>query len=704
MVLRSVGLIAYAVILTLVGSTISIVMPQIQPSYASHENITVDVTQDEITRVYDPGDVVTIEGVIEDLVDSEDVTIRYEDPDGSLEETDNFGEPSSNGIFDSVFEIPNNAEEGIWTVEVDYDNEKAFTYFLVDDVRDTVNVVLDEASGIYQAGDKVTISGDVDNQDAAEEDVVITVLDPTNAELADVDQEPVPLDGDEFTFDFDLENDAPHGRYAVIVEYDVDDQIGFALFEIEDDEDTGGSNSNQGDSADNGQISAEVEAATYEPGDEVEITGEINDLVSGVDVVEYVVEDQDGNEVESNDADVETNGDFTIRFDLANDADEGDYIITITYDDEDDLELEFTVEGSGTSGGGSSSSSLTANLDRTSYLAGQAITVTGTVSRVVSDQDIAIAIYRPDATFAGSIAYVTPKSDKTYTATLTLKSDLAADDGYAVKVNYDGNEATARFAISGVATGSDVLSVKTDKATYGVGSTVIISGNIAAGSSVGGSQVLIQVLTPEDAPCRIDPVDVEADRSYSYSLVTGGQCGLVGEYEVIATFNQKQVKTTFQLLGASGKSAYNLKVEEKVYPIEYDISSGSIKSIFVKPSDKKLVVTIDSPQNGEITLILPREVIDSVQAGSDTGFLVSTTDLETGAGGSADVSESTSANATSRTIVIDYQAGTDLIEISGTTVVPEFGAIAAILFAAAIVGIILATSRSGTRSDLFRLR
>lgn len=49
----------------------------------------------------------------------------------------------------------------------------------------------------------------------------IRVIDPTNAEILNQD---VDLDGDEFEFSFDLDNNAPHGRYAVKVAYGVDDR------------------------------------------------------------------------------------------------------------------------------------------------------------------------------------------------------------------------------------------------------------------------------------------------------------------------------------------------------------------------------------------------------------------------------------------------------------------------------------------------
>ena len=123
--------------------------------------------------------------------------------------------------------------------------------------------------------------------------------------------------------------------------------------------------------------------------------------------------------------------------------------------------------------------------------------------------------------------------------------------------------------------------------------------------------------------------------------------------------------------------------------------------MYVRPSEKKLVVSIDGEEGGKLTLTLPREVIDAVQAGSDIKYIVSTLDTETGEESQIDITEGV-ANAEERTIVIDYDAGTDLIEIQGTSIVPEFGALSAIVLAVAVFSIIAVTARFSNRFSIFR--
>jgi predicted secreted protein with PEFG-CTERM motif len=113
------------------------------------------------------------------------------------------------------------------------------------------------------------------------------------------------------------------------------------------------------------------------------------------------------------------------------------------------------------------------------------------------------------------------------------------------------------------------------------------------------------------------------------------------------------------------------------------------------------VVSIDGEQEGQLTLTLPRVVIDAVESGSDIKYIVSTLDTETGEEKVVEITEGAS-DANERTIIIDYDAGTDLIEIQGTNIVPEFGPLSAIVLAIAVFSIIAVTARFSNRFSAFR--
>jgi hypothetical protein len=123
--------------------------------------------------------------------------------------------------------------------------------------------------------------------------------------------------------------------------------------------------------------------------------------------------------------------------------------------------------------------------------------------------------------------------------------------------------------------------------------------------------------------------------------------------------------------------------------------------MYVRPAEKKLVVAIEGDQDGTLTLVLPRDVIDAVQSGSDIKYIVTTLDTDTGLESEIDITESLTTGE-ARTIVIDYEAGTDLIEIQGTSIVPEFGMLSGVILAVAVFGVIAATIKFSNRFSAFR--
>lgn len=716
-------ILAYALILTMIGSVCSVVIPSVQPSFASHLPVTVNVVLDDVTNVFDPGDSVTVEGLVEDLVDNEDVTIKFMDPGGSTEDTFNFGEPSSNRNFDAVFDIPNDADGGAWSVEADYDGEQSYSYYLVeyDEAEvDVINLDLDENSGIYEAGVEVTIAGQVDHDDPDEDTVNIKVFGPTDPDT-EIQDEDVTLDNEDFEFTFDLDNDAPHGRYAVKVTYNIDDQEGAILFEIED-EDAGGSGSNvfTGDEDTDGNLTAQIEKDTYDPADNVLIEGTIDSYDSG-DNDELAIEVQDPDDVEvssygENDVTVQNDGDFVYDFALTGTAEPGTYSVVISYA-ADTITLTFEVAGDSSGGGGGGTSGgvtdgdLTAKLNKASYLAGETMTVSGTADEVADESDnefVSVLVYRPNGVvILGASEYLTPSTSGAFSANIVLDSDLEADDDYKVIVTYLGDEVVLPFDITGVSsTPSDQITLETNQDEYTVSSTVVISGQVPASMIVQGQNGFLIVKKPDGNPCRADQIVIPSSGSFSYSMPLGGNCGVAGEYDVEITYNGKKGATTFIVIGSSGSGTeYNLNVEGRNYPIKYVLTDGSIDRIFARAAEDKLIVELlNADQAGQLTLVLPREVIDAVENGEDIAYVV-TIENESGNIETVEVDESGNTNTT-RTVVIDYPAGANRIEIAGTQVVPEFGSVAAITLVVAIVGIIVVTTRyggsSGSKFSLFR--
>lgn len=672
--------LTYALMLTLIGSIFSVALT-VQPARASHSNILLD--EDIIDIKYDPGERITISGSIDDVDSSEDIVNLSVTGPGTSDDDD---QEHDDGDFEFEYDIEDDADDGIYTIEVEYDGDSVFSYFLIDEDNDDVEVDLD--NDVYSPGDTVEVSGNNVDPQTGEDELQITIEDPDGNDDYSTDTD---LDGDSYSQDIDLENDAVHGKYAVTVEYAGDE--GYAIFEVLD-EDSGGSDD---------PITIELNDTTYQPGDSVVISGEVDHIEQGQEVF-VTVEDDAGDEV-FNDSDEPTSGrDYEFEFDLDDDADPGIYEVKVEYDgDEETKTFSVSTSGGSTGGGGSGSDSgLTGRLSKTSLLAGETITVTGVVPKIIADQPVNIVVLKPDGRSAGVYYYPEPSSDKSYTATLRLPPTLEEDEDYTVVVGYDNKEVRLNFDVTGKTTGSGgAVSVQVDKTSYIVGSTVKITGEIADDTFVPGLKIALQVYNPDKALYRTDPISPEDDGTFSYSMPVGGPLGVSGKWVVKVTYNSQTAETGFDLSGGvASKPRFDLKFEDQTFPIEYE-SDGDVRSMYVRPTEKTLVVAIDGAEEGELTIKLPREVIDAVQSGSDIKFVVSILDTDTGDEKLVEVMESLTSSD-SRTLVIGYDQGTDLIEIQGTTIVPEFGAIAGIVMAIAVFGMIAITSRFSGRFNTFR--
>src|SRR6185503_745173 len=529
--------LTYALILTLVGSLFSMAVP-FQHTFASHSDIE-EVEVDDITP--NPGDEITISGVIDNANEDEDVDITIQEPDNGGTDSADTQIDSDDGDFSETYEIPDPTDDGIYEIEVEFGSEEStFAYFLIDEDNDDVPTETDEDT--YEPGQDVEISGEVLDPVTGEEEVDIKVLDPEGNDIGPGSSD---LDSDDtFEETIELDNDAHAGVYAVIVEYNGNEE-GWVVFEVI-----------EGSSGGSSEFTASLSDATLSPGDPVVITGSINENDVDVDEVILTVKDPDNAEIENDSVRPDNDGGFEFRFDLDDDADIGTYKATLEYIDYADKTLTFTVStsssgGSGGSGGSSGSDGgLTAKLSKSSLLAGETLTVSGVVPSIAGDEDgVSITVSTPGNNFIAA-KFPEPESDKTYSASFILSQSLAEDDNYRVIVSYDGNEVELSFDITGKATGSTgPITVKTDKTSYSSGSTVKISGVIADEILVPGQQIALQVFNPERAPYRFDPIEPEDDGSYAYSMTIGGPLGVTGEWDVKVTYNGQVGETSFDLTG-----------------------------------------------------------------------------------------------------------------------------------------------------------
>ena len=112
------------------------------------------------------------------------------------------------------------------------------------------------------------------------------------------------------------------------------------------------------------------------------------------------------------------------------------------------------------------------------------------------------------------------------------------------------------------------------------------------------------------------------------------------------------------------------------------VTSGVIHHIGANSDDDTLIVHLfGTDDDGELKITLNKDIITPFD--DDSYFVLIN-------------SEEVDFEQMGRTLHIDYEAGTEKIEIVGSHVVPEFGTIAMIILAVAIVSIIAITTKTRT--------
>ena len=133
---------------------------------------------------------------------------------------------------------------------------------------------------------------------------------------------------------------------------------------------------------------------------------------------------------------------------------------------------------------------------------------------------------------------------------------------------------------------------------------------------------------------------------------------------------------------APAPAAPTMAAAEDIDPADYIKTSGaSVTSITANSDDDTLVIGIDADDDGELSVTLDSKVIEAFDDGSYF-VLVENEEVEFEQNGNK--------------LTIPYEAGNEKIEIVGSHVVPEFGTIAMIILAVAIVSIIAITAKTRT--------
>jgi len=239
------------------------------------------------------------------------------------------------------------------------------------------------------------------------------------------------------------------------------------------------------------------------------------------------------------------------------------------------------------------------------------------------------------------------------------------------------------------------ISVTTDKESYADGETITISGETR--DYISGVQLTISVTNPVGNRVALAQIDVGTDKTYSHDITAGGSLWkAAGTYTVHVQYggDNRANETTFEFSGSTGgPSGKMIKVVNTDFSVRYEITGGKVLGITADVEGVSLLIEIETTSDGTLTIHLPRALIDAeiTPGGEDDNYFVLVDGEE-----SADFSE-VETTSDERTLKIPFTDGATEIEIIGTFIVPEFGPIAALVLAVAIISIIAVSAKTRLR-------
>jgi len=271
--------------------------------------------------------------------------------------------------------------------------------------------------------------------------------------------------------------------------------------------------------------------------------------------------------------------------------------------------------------------------------------------------------------------------------------------------------------------------VSTDKPSYFDGDIILVSGEIKYTAL--GDQLSLIIQAPNGNIVQLDQMTVGSDKKFSTEINPNGPYWKTpGIYEITITQDENnQATISFEFTGVTSMSvneeveveeveveeveveeveveeveveeveveeviaidsiitATSITIQGSTDLITYEITNGKVINAIPDLDAVSLLVYIQSTDDGTITLTIPRSVLDATINNGDDEFFVLVDGEE------VDFEEITTS--THRIIIINFLPGTEVIEIIGTFVIPEFGTIAAMILAVAIISIIAISSKS----------
>ena len=242
---------------------------------------------------------------------------------------------------------------------------------------------------------------------------------------------------------------------------------------------------------------------------------------------------------------------------------------------------------------------------------------------------------------------------------------------------------------------NQVLTVTTEKESYAAGESVEVLGLVDI--TLEGTDALIQVFSPIGNRVHLAQVGVDTDGSFSETVSTsiGGLWKETGTYTIQVNYGDNSTQVEFEyggMMSAGVQTTPEFAMEENEntsqsimiedHSLDYDLTCAEIQSLTPDTENKSLIISIKTDCDGELTITLPKDVIDT----NEEGFFILVDGDET--------NHKASSVGEFWTLAIPFSYGSEEIEIIGTFVIPEFGTIAALVLVIAISSIIIISAKN----------
>ena len=244
--------------------------------------------------------------------------------------------------------------------------------------------------------------------------------------------------------------------------------------------------------------------------------------------------------------------------------------------------------------------------------------------------------------------------------------------------------------------GAQKISLTSDNTAYQEGDVITITGQIE--KVIPGMPVTLQVFFEKNL-LQVSQVKVSQDGKFTDTFTAAGpQWQNEGTVTINAGYGGQDTELNIEFFkNTSGEFTSNYEVKIPgggTFDVQYTMKGGIISSMDLNQKNLSLEINISTSSDGNLNINLPRDSIDSINNnGQDIDFIVLMYEGNTEIPIQTDF-KNTDTEDQFRSINIPVKNGDTKIEIIGTHVVPEFGTIAMIVLAVAIVSIIAVSAKS----------